>query len=361
MSRWYRWFALAARPTQSRRQRRARSFRAATIRRIWVHKPDHLGDVLLARPALAALRAAFPAAEITVACRPEAAPLLAGDALRLHTYDWPSPFLGGDGSFRAYHRAVRRLQPDLLLNLRQDVHDILWCTLQGAPYYAGYDHRGSAAFATHPGGPPREDRPETENHLALLRESLGIEPVEPPPLFLPDAALEKARAAWAAWPGGRRVVLHAAARTAAKMWPAAHWRRLAELLASDGQTRPVLIGAPEDRELGEQISRAPSPVIDWTGRFSLLETAGLLGRADLLIGIDSAPGHLAATLGVKVVSIMSGTNSAVRWAPRGAVVLTHSVECAPCRRESCPVGGHPCLAELSPETVYQAARESLGG
>lgn len=359
MNRWYRWFALLGRLTQERRRRRARSFQGEAIRRIWVHKPDHLGDILLARPALAALRAAFPAAEITVACRPEATPLLAGDALHLRTYDWPSPFLGGRASFPDYRRAVRRWKPELLLNLRQDVHDILWCTLQGTPYYAGYDHQGSAAFATHPGSPPREDRAETDNHLALLNETLQIEPVEPLPLFIPDPARDKALAAWAELPGdGRRVVLHAAARTAAKLWPVAHWRRLTELLASAGEMQIVLIGAPEDRELSGHISRTPSPVVDWTGRFSLIETAAVLGLADFFIGVDSAPGHLAASQGVKVVSIMSGTNSTIRWAPRGAVALTHPVACAPCHRESCAVNGHPCLADLTPESVFQALRES---
>jgi ADP-heptose:LPS heptosyltransferase len=130
--------------------------------------------------------------------------------------------------------------------------------------------------------------------------------------------------------------------------------------ATDGP-RLALLGAAEDRVLNAQIVEGLDGVADWAGRFSLAETAAAIAAADLLVGVDSGPGHLARSLGVKVVSIMSGANSTVRWAPDPASALTQPVPCAPCRRTRCPVTGHPCLAGVTPERVFAAAQEALGG
>src|SRR4051812_45296483 len=48
------------------------------VRRVLVIRPDHLGDLLLATPALGLLRAALPDAEITALVGPWARPVLDG-------------------------------------------------------------------------------------------------------------------------------------------------------------------------------------------------------------------------------------------------------------------------------------------
>ncbi len=355
----YRLIALAGAPGAAERRRRAAEFRRDAVRRIWVHKPDHLGDALLARPALAMLRAGFPDAEIVFACSPLAAPLLAGDFHGAEIVAWDSRFLGGDDRIISYLRRARRWAPDLVVNLRHDVRDILLCTAFGGRWLASYDHRGAAVFATFPGAPPRNDRPESANHTALLTETLGLDPA-PAPSLTPPPAAQAAAAAWDELRGaGPRVALHAAARTPAKTWPVAQWRGLTRMLAGAGVRRLALLGAAGDRALGAQIAQDNAPVVDWSGRFSVAETAAAVAAADLLIGVDSGLGHLARALGVPVVSLMSGTNETLRWAPDPAWALTEPVACAPCHLHRCPVGGHPCLRGIAPERAFAAAREVL--
>lgn len=352
----YRAFALAGLATAPLTRRRAATFARRAIRRIWVHKPDHLGDALLARPALAALTAAFPEAEIVFACQPLVAPLLAGDVLGYRTHAWNSSFLGGDQSAREYRRAVRLWSPDLLINLRHDVRDILLCLACRPPFLVTYDHEGMGRLATHPGSPPDEARPESDNHLFLLTETLGVAPAPTPLLPIGAAARETAAAAWAALPGdGPRIALHAAARTPAKTWPAAHWRALLAPLAEQTHGKLAFIGGAEDTAFNRSIRWGlEDRVADWAGRFDLAQTAALLAAADLTIGVDSGPGHLAKAVGTKVISLMSGTNSTRRWAPDAARALVYPVNCSPCRKERCPVGGHPCLRELPPAEVLSA-------
>jgi ADP-heptose:LPS heptosyltransferase len=350
----------AAWPGLPRRNRRRAAFDPAHVQRIWVHKPDHLGDALLARPALFALHAAFPRAELRVACDPAAAPLLALDRIAAPE-PWASPFLGGDGRLRDYRRRVRAWAPDLIVNLRHDVRDILLCARLGAPYLATYDHRGLAASATHPAPPPLPDRPEADNHLALLAATLSVSPLTPPPLTPPDDARRTAEQAWREFErDGPRIVLHAAARTPAKTWPLAHWRTLIELLAASGAPRLALIGERSDSEINREIARGLPHVSDWTGRFDLPETAAIIQAAELFVGVDSGPGHLAHAVGAPLVSIMSGANDTRRWAPASSRALSFLVTCAPCSREMCPVAGHPCLRNIEPDRVARAAAEVLG-
>ena len=62
------------------------------------------------------------------------------------------------------------------------------------------------------------------------------------------------------------------------------------------------------------------PVIDLTGKTSLLELSGLLKKSRLLVTVDSGPMHLAAALGIQVVAIFRKSPPAVsarRWGPAG--------------------------------------------
>lgn len=159
------------------------------------------------------------------------------------------------------------------------------------------------------------------------------------------------------------VVCHLGAGTAAKRWPARHWQSLLCLLTHDGQIegrsacRVVLIGTAEDRvNLPEA-----SPIEDFTGQLTFQQLAALLERADLLIGADSGPAHLAAAVGTSVVVLFSGTNHASQWQPWGerVTVVSQPVACSPCHRQTCPLADHPCLAELSPAAVRNAAEHAL--
>ncbi|MDP8223472.1 MAG: glycosyltransferase family 9 protein [Candidatus Lernaella stagnicola] len=355
MNAAYALIRLATAPWIATRRHRRADYSPERVHKIWVHKPDHLGDAILARPALAALRAAFPNAALTIGCHPEAAALFEGDPLDIATYGFDSPFLGGQGRLRAYRRQVRAFGPDLVVNLRHDVRDILLCGWLGARWLVSYDHRDAARFASHPGSPPLENRSEAENHVTLLRETLHIDAADPPPPVFAAASPP----AWDELPGdGPRIVLHAVARTAAKMWPVASWRELITMLGDKRPTRLALIGSASDREPNAAIA-AGLPVADWAGRFSLRETAELIAAADALVGIDSGPGHLAAAVGTPVISLMSGTNRAARWAPATSTALSHAVDCAPCACERCPVVGHPCMREIAPAKVLAALEEVL--
>jgi ADP-heptose:LPS heptosyltransferase len=100
----------------------------------------------------------------------------------------------------------------------------------------------------------------------------------------------------------------------------------------------------------------PAGVIDWTGILNLSELAAVLSSADLFVGADSGPAHLAAAVGRPVVVLFSGTNNPRQWRPCGeqVAIVRHPVECSPCHARRCPLPNHPCMRDLTPDSVARA-------
>jgi heptosyltransferase-2 len=145
------------------------------------------------------------------------------------------------------------------------------------------------------------------------------------------------------------------AGTSAKRWPRPHWNALVQRFLLDGW-RIVVVGGPDDLSAGESLPKHDR-LRSVTGKLSVTQTAALLERADLFIGADSGPAHLAASAGTLSVILFSGTNHAAQWRPwsRHSLILRHRVPCQPCHQKTCPLADHPCMTELSPERVYRAA------
>ena len=141
-----------------------------------------------------------------------------------------------------------------------------------------------------------------------------------------------------------------------KMWPAAAYVRLAELLGRSEQALLALVGAASEREYCESIRRESRvPVVNLAGETSLGELAALSATATLFVGNDSGAAHVAAGAGCPVVVIVGSTDPA--WTtPRGdAVAVVHKrVSCSPCFLKRCPYHLE-CLTGVSAECVHEVA------
>jgi len=157
--------------------------------------------------------------------------------------------------------------------------------------------------------------------------------------------------------------LHVGAGTPAKQWPADYWRELLGRLVVEHDAEVVLVGGGGDRIIARRIvARQTWPgVTDLTGRLSVAELAAVLCRADVMVGADSGPAHLAAAVGTPAVVLFSGTNRPNQWRPcgRSVRVVRHAVPCSPCHRERCAFAEHPCMRNLRPEHVAAEVAQVL--
>jgi heptosyltransferase-2 len=389
-------------------------------RRILLVQLDHLGDAVLTSPLLARLHAAYPEARIDVLASASNREVFEADP-RVHRVllaarNW----FDRDRGRRALGSAVwelgrtlRRERYDLGLDVRGDILTVLVLALAGIPRRVGWTMGGGGFLLTDvadwiPG------RHEVGSRLALLGR-LGIRDDGParvavsvtdadrakvacwlreawdeprPPraaaalagtgiphkarsLLLADPRPSATRASASAdftpddadWLHAGRfgepaplLAAHLGAGTTAKRWPPAHWKVLIARFLDDGW-RVVVIGGPEDADAAGVLPRHPR-LRDWTGRMTVPETTAFLERADLFLGADSGPSHLAACAGTPSVVLFSGTNRPAQWRPwsRRSLVLRHDVDCRPCHHKVCPLADHPCMTGLHPDRVYRAAR-----
>jgi len=117
-----------------------------------------------------------------------------------------------------------------------------------------------------------------------------------------------------------------------------------------------IVGAPNDRDYADEVIKTIGfDVENFCGETSLTDLAELFRRADLFITVDTGATHIAATTGVKMVTIY-GCTSPDRWHPinPNAIALTSREPCCPCTKKICdePL----CLKNVTPAQVLDAVK-----
>ncbi len=117
-----------------------------------------------------------------------------------------------------------------------------------------------------------------------------------------------------------------------------------------------IVGAPNDRDYADEVIKEIGfEVENFCGETSLTDLAELFRRADLFITVDTGATHIAATTGVKMVTVY-GCTSPDRWHPinKNAIALTSREPCCPCTKKICdePL----CLKNVKPAQVLDAIR-----
>jgi ADP-heptose:LPS heptosyltransferase len=336
------------------------------LQRIAVFRALQLGDLLCTVPALRALRAAAPQAEITLIGLPWAAEF----ARRFDRYiDDFIAFPGFPGMPEAapdfagipnFFSAAQEKKFDLVIQMHGSgtLSNPLAAAL-GARCNAGFYVPGQYCPDPHRFVPWAEKEHEVLRYLRLMSR-LGVanrgDALEFP---LHDDDFRVLRDSGADLPApGTYVCIHPGARLPSRRWPPVRFAEVADRLAAQG-LHIVLTGAAQERELVDAVKQAMhTPAIDMCGRTSLGAAAALISQARLLVSNDTGVSHLAAAVGTPSVIVCCGADPS-RWAPLNRQrhrVLHANVLCRPCAHEVCPIG-HPCAKEVGASKVFAVAAD----
>jgi ADP-heptose:LPS heptosyltransferase len=291
--------------------------------RIAIFRALQLGDLLATVPALRALRAANPRAEIQLVGLPWAKQF----AQRFSKYlsGWIE-FPGFPG-FPEIEPNIRAL-PAFLADMQSRGFDLA-LQMQGNGYLSNslvlsFGARQTAGFCQ-PGNflpdphrylPYPEGLPEPLRHLELLKH-LGI-PEQGTHLEFPIsneewAALDRMQRKLRLRPG-EYVILHPGARALERRWPPERFAKVGDALANQGYS-VVLTGTREERGVTMQVAeRMTNPVVDLSGQTGLGILAGLVAQARLLVCNDTGVSHIAAATKTPSVVLFSISDPG-RWAP----------------------------------------------
>ena len=336
------------------------------VSRIAVLRGGGLGDLMFALPAVAALKAAYPGATVTLLGTPVHAELLSQTAgpvdetviLPFSEGVRPGPEDDGelerffaDMSARNFDLAVQlhgggRYSNPFLLRLGAR-HTVGTRTPDAVPLertvpYLYYQHEPLRALevAGFAGAPP-----------------LGLEArLESLPEFGQQLAQDLAVESGASG-NGRVVVVHPGATDPRRRWPAERFAAVARRAADDG-FRVYVVGDRSEKELAETVvelavEHAPDgrpavepnagrPAVEsLAGKLSLGELAALLAGSSVVVANDSGPRHLAQALGTPTVGVY-WVGNAINAAPLGRslhrVHLGWATRCEVCGVDITQVG-----------------------
>lgn len=330
---------------------------AAARGRHVIRAPNHLGDVIMALPAIAA-----DGSDVVV--RRWLAPLLEMAGLRGRVL----PF---DRGFEGWRRAVS--------------------TIRGERFASGtlLTPSFSAAWLFRWGGVGRLRGTATDGRRWLLadpvpREALrGRHRINQYKLLLeqdPDTEARNHRihppaAAGEEWRrrlgDGPVIGLFPGSNAPARRWPAERFAAVARAAADRG-ARVVVMGGASERAVTSRVAAAARGALDAGGATDLPGLAALLSVCHLVVTNDTGPMHLAGAVGTPTVTLW-GPSDPAEVHPVGAedVRITGApLPCKPCFKNQCPRSGEgtllpegheECMRLIAEDQVLEAVRRVLDG
>lgn len=291
------------------RQRRAFPV-MQTVTKIAVLRANALGDYIFAIPALAALRQAYPQAEIVYLGNRWHREFLAerpGPVDRVvvvpkcHGVPDEKDRIEDPAAVDDFFRAMRAEGFDIALQMHGGGGN-------SNPFVAALGARLTAGLRAG-GAPPLDiNVPYLLYHNEMLRQlevaaSVGAEPVGVTPRLAVTDADRHALAAETAATPRPYVVLHPGASDVRRRWPAAKMAVLADVLHARG-FEICITGIAAERETAIAVAcAARCRPRNLCGRLSLRALAALLESAALVVANDTGPLHLARAIGTPTVGI----------------------------------------------------------
>lgn len=280
------------------------------IQRIAVVRANGLGDYIFAVPALNALRAKYPDAEIVLLGKQWHQESLNGRPGPVDRVVAIPPYGGVSAepgtpedadAIEAFFQTMRAEHFDLALQMHG-----------GGRYSNPFTQRLGARWTVgmRANDAPPLDRyipyyyfqPEVLRYLEIV-SLVGATPTRLEPSFALTAAdyaeIERLELS-AHLP---LVVLHPGATDPRRRWPAKHFAAVGAALAEAGAQLAVTGSAAERELVNAVLSALPVPALDVCDRLTLGGLAALLARSRLLIANDSGPLHLADAVGTRTVGI----------------------------------------------------------
>jgi ADP-heptose:LPS heptosyltransferase len=278
--------------------------------------PGALGDVLLAIPALRALRAQRPGAPLVIAAQPRLGRLLAALGAVDRSVDFESLGLG--------QLFTASSAPAGSPVLREAGRVVCWFGSRDARFVANLRAAAPEALVD---SPSASDVPVWQH----LRRSVGA-PLDGDrrPLVVPPAIVALGRAALrdAGWDGAEPVaLLHPGAGSARKRWPVEGFAAVAREACRSRRLALIVHEGPADGDAAAALVAALGATAIPLREPSLEALAGALATAALYLGNDSGVSHLAAVIGAPgVVLYTPGLLGWRPWTPEMGVLAVATGE-----------------------------------
>ncbi len=340
------------------------------VKSILVIKTVALGDLTLILPTLRAVKETYPSVKLCLLTTPRVKEVVSGFPYLDEIIYFKPPNLG---SLCKTFLKLRKKKFSLVIDAEHYYRfTTILAYLLGAPWRVGFilPGQGRKGLFNLPVSYPLE-RHEVESFLSLAK-AIGakVSQVKLVPLvisssdeefikkFLKENGVDK---------DDFIVVIHPATslRAKARRWLPERWAELADKLISQFKAKIIFSGARSDGELVKKIVNQMKfePILA-VGQTTLKQFAALTKKANLFIGVDTGPLHVAAAMGTKVIGLF-GPNTPLKWGPYGKknIAIYHPLPCSPCTKQylgivsSCEKDD--CMRAITVEEVMDAVKKII--
>jgi len=300
----------------------------ANLEKILIIKPSSLGDIVLALPALSALRRNFPDAKISWLVRLEFAPLLENHPHLTEIIRFDRKFLGkawfhpkAFAALVALIWRLRRSKFDAVFDFQGLFRTACLGWLSGCKRRFGMANARELAhlFYTHKTVQDEACIHLVDYYLKIIKAAGATDtdvrfeiPTNPVDVNSANKLLAShgIRA-------GNYIIFVPGSVHSDKCWPVERFAALADKISAKFNLPIIAIGTESDKSKVDQIKGKTSvPIANFAGQTTLGELVALLKAAKLVVSNDTGPGHIAAALGTPLVLMFSWSNPA-RIAPYG--------------------------------------------
>lgn len=336
-------------------------YHQAVAAKILIIKLSSMGDVILAIPSIKAIRKKFPKAHITVLVGIESSEILRNcpyiDSLII------SKRLKSLYDITNLGSLLREKYFDMVIDLQNSLKSHIVSWLGGIHKRFGYDN-GKFSFLYNykiKGAklpiPPVEHQFRLLSLLGISSDSYSLElwPQKEDFEYVKDFLNSH-------WVGDDQVLvgIHpgGSLKWQTKRWPIKNYAQLIDALAKE-HIRVVVTGSASDGPLVRELFLlTKAKPIDAVGKTSILELAALIKRCNVYISTDTAPMHVAASMGAPLIALFGPTDPIRHLPPaKDYTVIKKDIKCSPCYRPVC--NNTLCMNKIGVDEVLKTVKKYI--
>ena len=330
------------------------------IKRVLVIQTAFIGDAILSTTIFKGIKKILPECDVDVLAIPQTSNLFKHNPNISKVYEFDKRKMRNRIiSFFKIQKLIRQNRYDAAISIQSSITSSILMLLGFVKIRIGYPRQKLLSYSIYP-----KKGLHIRKRVLRLLEPLSNETLDDQTeLFWGSAEAEKA----ANLIGENHQKLIAIAPGSAqftKQWPKEYFIKLIDLMSFD-DVKIFLVGGADDRELCDEIVNAVKVnCTNVAGELTILESAALISRSELVISNDSAPLHIANAVKTDVFAIFGPTVREFGFYPyrQDDMIFEIELDCRPCGKhggKNCPLGHFKCMLELTPDLVYKEVKGKL--
>ena len=310
--------------------------------------PNWLGDMVMAYPFLDSLQRTYPEAAITIIAKKGLETLVPylGNFTKVIPFS-KKEFPGLRGVYRFGQQIGKEKSYDLFISLPDSFSAAMMGYATGAQQRVGYRKELRQWMLTHPYNFPAAATHRSEvyrNLLVRYNPDTVIEKVN----FLKIEKPEKVFAL----PAGKHLIFNVNSNADSRRLPVFKAVAFINYWLETTDYQLVLPGHHTEFAYVENIAKMvarPDRILNLAGKTTIPELMAVLQQADRMVTTDTGIAHLGNAMGTPTVMLLGAADERVTapiFSKNLKMPRVPGLTCAPCVRNTCKVGGVPCLTGL---------------